>query len=413
MSNHLAIATVTAVLRKTMQDALDDAQPQLSGARVTTARPNAPSADLPNPGVNIFLYQTTPSATLRNLDLPRRSPDNLIVQQPQAALDLHYLLTFHGADPRLEPQIAHGIATRALHQQPVITRQAIQSTLADPVFDFLVGSDLGDAVELARVSAVALSVEEMAKLWSVFYQIPYVLSAAYRASDVLIQSEVQAQRALPVRTTRLHMQASTGPIVDRVVSAADTSGVGQTPILAGQDVVVVGRHLQAPVTRLRFGELEVIPAPAETTDTRIRVALPPGVLAGVQGVEVVHRRTAEPATSEAASNVVPFVLHPAITATQSGTNLIVGFTPPVGRSQRVTVVLNEIPTPTGRDSRTYVFRASPRSAADPDAAATLNIPFTGVVPGSYLVRAQVDGAESLVTFDAAAGTYNAPKLTIT
>jgi len=412
MSNHLAIATVTAVLRKTVQDALDAAQPQVAGARATTTRPNAPSTDLPNPGVNIFMYQTSPSASLRNLDLPRRSADNLLIQQPQAALDLHYLLTFHGADPRLEPQIMHGIATRALHQQPVITRAAIQATLADPVFDFLAGSDLGDAVELARLSSVALSVEEMAKLWQVFYQIPYVLSAAYRASVVILDSQVQTQSAPPVRVTRVHMQASTGPSVDRVVSAADTAGTGQTPILPGSDVVLIGRNLRGAVTRLRFGDLEVIPEPSDMTDAKIRVALPPALLAGVQGVEVIHRRTAEPATSEAASKVAPFVVHPVITAQRSGSNLVVSFTPSVGRSQRVTIVLNEIPTPVERDSRSYVFRAPPRLSTDPDTSATLSIPFTGVATGSYLVRAQVDGAESLVTFDATAGTYNAPKLTI-
>jgi len=99
MSNHLAIATVTAVPRKTLQDAFDAAQPQVAGARVTTARPNAPAADLPNPGVNIFLYQTSPSEALRDQDLPRRRGDGATIQQAQAALDLHYLLTFHGVDP--------------------------------------------------------------------------------------------------------------------------------------------------------------------------------------------------------------------------------------------------------------------------------------------------------------------------
>jgi uncharacterized protein DUF4255 len=413
MSNHLAIATVTAVLRKTLQDALDAAQPQVAGARVTTTRPNAPAADLPNPGVNIFLYQTTPSTTLRNADLPRRGADSTVLQQPQAALDLHYLLTFHGADPRLEPQIMHGIATRALHQQPVVTRAAIEATLADPVFDFLQGSDLADAVERVRVSSVALTVDEMAKLWQVFYQIPYVLSAAYRASVVLIEGELQARSALPVRATRLRVQASSGPSVDRLVSAADTSERGQVPILAGQDLVLTGRNLQAPVTRVRFGDLEVIPDPAAVSDTRIRVTPPATLLAGVQGVEVVHRRTAEPATAESGSGVAPFVLHPTITAQRNGTNLTVSFTPPIGRTQRVAVVLNEVLAPASREPNSYVFRAPPRLPTDPDTAATLSIPFSGVAAGNYLVRAQVDGAESPVAFDPIAGIYNAPSVTIT
>jgi uncharacterized protein DUF4255 len=412
MSNHLAIATVTAALRKTLQDALDAAQPQVTGARVTTTRPNAPAADLPSPGVNIFLYQTTPSAALRNADLPRRRGDGTVLQPPQAALDLHYLLTFHGADPRLEPQIMHGIASRALHQQPLIPRATIQAALADPVFDFLAGSDLADAVELVRVSPVALSVEEMARLWQVFYQIPYVLSAAYRASVVLIESEIQAHSALPVRTTRLVVQAALGPSVDRVVSAADPSGRGQTPILAGQDVVLLGRNLLAPVTRVRFGALEVIPDPSAIRDDRIQVALPAALSPGVHGAEVVHRVTAAPPTAESGSNVVPFVLQPTITAAQAGGNLQVSFTPPVGRTQRVAILLDEIPTPVGRASRSYVFRAPPRPPTAPDTAATLTIPFTGVTPGSYLVRAQVDGAESPVGYDPAARIYNTPQLTI-
>jgi Pvc16 N-terminal domain len=413
MSNHLAIATVTAVLRKTLQEALDVAQPQVAGARVTTTRPNAPQADLPNPGVNIFLYQTTPSQTLRNMDLPRRRTDMTILQRPQAALDLHYLLTFHGADPRLEPQIMHGIVTRALHEQPVITRAAIQSTLADAVFDFLQGSDLADAADLARVSPVALSVEEMGKLWSIFYQIPYVLSAAYRASVVLIESELPATNALPVRTTRLRIQASSGPSVDRVVSATDPSDSTQTPILSGQDVVLIGQGLRAAVTRVRFDDLEVAPDPAATREDRIQVAPPTSLAAGVHGVVVVHRRTAEPATLEAASTIAPFVLHPTITAELSGANVRVTFTPPVGRAQRVVVLLNEVPAPTGRASRAYVLRAPARLPTDPDTAATLDIPLSDVAPGSYLVRAQVDGAESPLVYDNAVGAYNAPKLTIT
>lgn len=410
MSNHLAIATVTAVVRKTLQDALDAAQPSVAGARATTSRPNAPQADLPNPGVNIFMYQTSPSEALRNMDLPRRRGDQTMIQRPQAALDLHYLMTFHGADPRLEPQIMHGIVTRALHERPVITRAAIDATLADPVFSFLGGSDLSDAVELVRVSAVALSVEEMGKLWSIFYQIPYVLSAAYRASVVLIESDLAPQSGLPVRKTRVRSQASIGPRVDRVVSA--TSESGNDWILAGQDILVIGRHLQAPVTRVRFEDQELVPDPAAMTEDRIRITLPASLTAGVHGAEVVHRRTAEPSTTEESSNVAPFVLHPTITAARQGPNLQISFTPSVGRTQRVAILLNEAPAPDGRAPRAYVLRAPPRPSSDPPTAATLNVPLGEVAPGSYLVRAQVDGAESPVAFDAAAGAYNAPKVTI-
>ncbi len=410
MSNHLAIATVTAALRKSLQDALDGADPQVAGARVTTTRPNAPQADLPNPGANIFLYQTIPSAALRGIDLPTRTGDATVIQRPQAALDLHYLVTFHGADARLEPQVMLGIVTRALHERPVLTRAAIESTLADPTFDFLQGADLADAIDLVRFSPIGLTIEEMSKLWSIFYQIPYVLSVAYRAAVVLIEGALSAQHALLVRVPRVRLQALTGPVVDRVVSA--TPGQQNVWILPGEDVVLVGQHLLAPVTRVRFDDIEVVPAPAAMTDERIQVTVPAALAAGVHGVQVVHRSTAEPASLAASSNVAAFVLHPTITAQLVNTDVQVTFTPPVGRTQHVTLLLNEVPAPEGRASRAYALRAPARPPSAPDTAATLTIPLTGVAPGSYLVRVQVDGAESPLVFDTTVNAYNAPKLTI-
>jgi len=92
-----------------------------------------------------------------------------------------------------------GITTRALHEQPVMTRAVIESVLADPEFAVLQGSDLADAIEPTRVSPVALSVEEMGKLWSIFYQIPYVLSAAYRfvASSCVIRADWSLRFSMP------------------------------------------------------------------------------------------------------------------------------------------------------------------------------------------------------------------------
>lgn len=414
MSNHIAIATVTAVLRKTLEDALADARPGLAGARVTTARPNAPQADLPNPGVNVFLYQSSSSAALRNQDLPRRRSDGTLVQRPQSALDLHYLLTFHGSDARFEPQILLGIATRALHEQPVMTRAAIESLLADPEFAVLQGSDLADALEPPRVSPVALSVEDMGKLWSIFYQIPYVLSTAYRASVVLIESDATPQSAPPVRRPRVRTQASIGPRLDRVVAAGAPAGPGQDAwILAGSDAVLLGERLHAAGTRVRFDDLEITPEPAAVSDGRIQVAMPATLAAGVHSVQVVHRRTVDAAAVEAASSVVPMVLHPTIAAQATGRTLALTVVPAVGRHQRVAVLLHEVGAPAGRDARAYTFRLPARSPEAPDPAATLDVPLTDVAPGSYLVRVQVDGAESPLTYDDAAGAYVAPKVTLT
>ena len=60
MSNYLAIATVTATLRYMLLKSLP---PDLSGAAVTTLRPDAQLSVADATGINIFLYQVLPCAT--------------------------------------------------------------------------------------------------------------------------------------------------------------------------------------------------------------------------------------------------------------------------------------------------------------------------------------------------------------
>ena len=98
MSNFLSIATVSTTLRRLLQDAV---QQDVTGATATTLRPDAPAGQLPNPGVNLFMYQVTPNSAWINADLPTRSSSGALIQRPVIALDLHYLLTFYGSDANL------------------------------------------------------------------------------------------------------------------------------------------------------------------------------------------------------------------------------------------------------------------------------------------------------------------------
>ena len=102
MSNFLAIATVTAALRRTLETAVDADVP---GASVTTNRPQDPSTGTNGPGVNIYLYQVTPNTAWRNADLPTRRTNGDLIQRPKVALDLHYLFSFYGDETALEPQL--------------------------------------------------------------------------------------------------------------------------------------------------------------------------------------------------------------------------------------------------------------------------------------------------------------------
>jgi hypothetical protein len=203
MSNYLAIATVTAALSRALQAALGADVP---GALVTTVRPDGPSSGVPETGANLFLYQVTPNSSWRNNDLPTRRPDGTLVQRPQVAIDLHYLLSFYGVEADLEPQRLLGSTIRTLHAKPVLTRQEIQNTVN--TISFLNDSDLAEEVESVKFTPIPLNLEELSKLWSVFFQTPYVLSVAYEASVVLISTEQRPVMAQPVREPVIRVRPS-------------------------------------------------------------------------------------------------------------------------------------------------------------------------------------------------------------
>ena len=124
MSNSLAIATVTEALKNLLTSYLDLSE--VSASQVSTLSPDAPTG-IAIPGINVFLYQISPNAALRNQDLPTRLADGTLLRKPQAAVDLHYLLTFYGDYATLEPQRLLGAATVALHANPVLSQTQIQA----------------------------------------------------------------------------------------------------------------------------------------------------------------------------------------------------------------------------------------------------------------------------------------------
>jgi hypothetical protein len=73
--------------------------------------------------------------------------------------------------------------------------------------------------------------------------------------------------------------------------------------------------------------------------------------------------------------------------------LSVTLNPAVGRTQRIVLLLNEI---TQSVPMAYSFTANLRETD----GAVINVPLQSVRAGTYLVRIQVDGAESLLEVDA-------------
>lgn len=388
MSNFLAIATVTAALSETLQAAVG---PDVPGANVTTLRPNGSESGTT---LNVYLYQVTPNASLTNVDLPTRRPNGELMQRPQAALDLNYLLTFYGAEAQLEPQRLLGSAVRALHARPIMTREAIRQTIAKPSFAFLAESNLADAIELVKFTPLGLSLDELSKLWSVYFQTQYSLSVAYQATVVMIESEDSTHAALPVRARNIYVAPFRQPLIEDLRS----TDAGQ-PVISSSTMIVKGNRLQGDITKIVVGGIDATANIVTASDNEIILTLPEGVRAGVQGLQVIHPYLiGTPAVEHTgvASNLAAFVLHPTITSiTPASGEITVKLKPPVSQKQRASLLLNELSPPSTRAARAYSFDSAPHNrAADPPETDTLTFPIAGVPLGNYLARVRVDGADS-------------------
>jgi Pvc16 N-terminal domain len=270
---------------------------------------------------------------------------------------------------------------------------------------------------------LSLNLEELSKLWSTLFRVPYVLSVAYEASVVLVESQVTPRPALPVRLRNVYALPIRRPHVERVVSEDGPD----EPIVADTAIVLGGERLRAAETRVRIGETVVEPPVEDVHETEVRVTLglplfSSGTLrSGVQGAQVIHLLDigTPPAPHRGfESNVAPFVLRPTIASTTvsdvDGTGadprdatVTVVADPPIGKDQRVVLLLDADP-----GDQAYSFQAPSRDLpADP-----VEIRVEGVAAGTYIVRIQVDGAESVLEAETTPGPnlgrFIGPTLTI-
>jgi len=453
VSNALAIASVTAVLKDLLNNGVIDHQ--LSGMVGEVAVSALPPDRLLVAGqaetsrINLFMYHVTTNQGWRNAALPSRNADGDRTSNPPLGLNLHYLLSTYGAN-EFDAEVLLGYAMQLLHETPVLTRESIRRTLApaSPVngaalpapHNALVASELADQVEQIRVVPETMSLEEVSKLWTAI-QSHYRPTAAYQASVVLIESRRSARSALPVANDkrRIYVVPFRFPAIDDVVSTLGD----RAPIAVGSTIAIRGRDLLGDITVVNLHGVEIA-LPAAATAARIELALtsplPAGLYAGVKGVQVVHRiAMGEPPVDHRGteSNVAAFVLRPTITngfvippsdliGVVSSTETIDGnvvqlragalriaFDPRVGRDQRVTLLLNEINVPPGSATHAYTFNvpASNGLAIGIPDTGDIQIPFSRVVAGTYLVRVQVDGAESVLRQDAS-GLFVEPRVVL-
>jgi hypothetical protein len=404
MSNALAIASVTATLTSILQSGVTG---DVAGAHVIPSRPD-PQAAVRPPGVNIFLYNVSPNGSLRNDDLPTRRSDGTLAQRPTAALDLHYLLICYGDEAQYEPQRLLGSIVRTMHARPALAGSEIAAATAGaPFTTFPERSDLADQIERVRFTQVGLSLQELSGLWSSFFQTPYVLSVAYIASAVLIESAQTPIPALPVRERTIAIAPFRNPTI---LSVGAVSGP-LDPIEPGTIVAIRGQQLAVSRTMVRLGS--GLYSPATTSDTEVTLPIPADLRAGIVSVQIVQQTAVgAPAAlrNTVESNAAAFVLRPTISLEAvTASSISIGVTPAVRAGQRATLVLNDT---NAAAPAAYAFDII--AAADTSALA---FPITDVPAGSYVMRLQVDGAQSVLTVDLTAGSatfdrYIGPPVTV-
>ncbi len=202
MSNYLAIAAVTAALQDILQDAALAAVP---GTDVTIRRPENINTDGQEKAViNLYLYQTSADPSWSNADLPTRNGNGVLMRRPQVALNLDYLISFHGSELVMEPQRLLGNVVSALNAYAILEMNTIRRAIDSR--NYLAQDTIFDQVELVKLSQLNLSLEELSKLWSVFFQVPYTLSMIYRASPVFVEAQ------LPTSTVRPVAEVKIGPV---------------------------------------------------------------------------------------------------------------------------------------------------------------------------------------------------------
>lgn len=414
MSNHLAIAVVTASLQRLLQQSV---QTSVEGAKVSTARPQSQGGGAPDTGIALYLYHLKRNTVFGNADTPGRQRRAEIAKRNQLAIDLYYLLSFYGNESELETHRLLGSTLQLFEDQTVLSAQMIRDTLSDPAYSYLTDSDLAEQIELIRFELLPLSTDELSKVWSVFFQTAHALCVCYKVTVVILEGRDSGQRALPVRDRRLGFSPfSKQPTVEQVLAASGR----YDPILSSSVLRIRGKMLVSKNVQVRISGVEVAPTQIKEAEILLPLeAVPREVLKiGIQSLQVVHPQgrapedqnqarnstvTLEAVYSGVESNVAPFVLRPTIQKLQIEIAPGLDDEPrqavfelatdiPIQAGQRALICLNERCL---ENPRAYVFEC------DRIYETTSNLRFQAdqLHPGDYLVRLQVDGAESLLQVD--------------
>lgn len=330
MSNALAIAGVTAVLRDLLNDGLINNSISGTLGNAVTVSVLAPDRVVAangteNSQLNLFLHQVTPNLGWRNEGLPSRDASGRSrLSNPPLALDLHYLLTAYSAGD-LHAEILLGYGMQLLHEMPVLTRRAIETAIRPapdvgdglpPALRALADSGLESQIEQIKITPEYLTTDEMSKIWTAI-QSHFRPSAAYRVTVVLIQREDPARIPLPV-LSRGAVDPSTGrdrgvvvrtgvlppfPTIDAVAPEG-----GQPAAIIDQEVTLSGHHLDGDDREVvlendRYQIAETLPATGASRSDALTFTIPEAQMdAFPAGIYRINARLVRPGDDAARSS---------------------------------------------------------------------------------------------------------------
>jgi hypothetical protein len=392
VSNALAIAGVTAVLRDLLNEGLinHNIASTVGNVKITSDPPDIikTTGTAADSRLNLYMYRVTPNPGWRNEGLPARGASGARLSNPPLALDLHYLLTAYGKE-QFHTDILLGYGMQLLHETPVLVRDRIRQSLGGvpPVsgadvlpstYPTLAAADLAEQVEQIRITPEFMNTEEMSKLWSAM-QASYRPTAAYVASVVLIESRRPAQAALPVRERNLAVRALNRPVIERASPQL---------VPSGGTLTLTGYNLRGDITRVALGAVEIVPA--DPGYERIEITVPASVPAGVTTLQVRHPVDFGTATEPhrgVESNVIACMVLPVVSGVPASVarnaDLTLTVAPAVRAQQKATLIL-------GQGS----IDLPPRAPGSP-ALASLSFRIPADFPtGTQLLRVRVDGADS-------------------
>lgn len=428
MSNVLAIAAVTQLLKDLLNNALidGDASQALGADFTVTALPPdrvvSDNAQQQATQLNLFLHRVTPNAALRNTDLPTRNRQGELVCRPRLALDLHYILTAVAAE-ELHAEILLGYAMQLFHETAILPRETIRAALQAAVIDTILpeafdpirASELADQVELIKITPHTLSMDDMSKMWTAL-QASYRTTVAYDVSLVLIERELPSRPALPVLTRGGHADPVSGrdpgvTLRPDLLSGVPTLGSiepgdGHPVMRLGGDVALNGYALDGGEATVRFSEpgtgavVELAPR-SPAAPNRLVVRLPSGApraaadpLANTGndpgvwriGSYTVDVRILADDGREAVTNALPLALAPASTPAvapdPAGVSITMNSQPRIRPGQSVAILAG------GQ----MALIETPAAPADQVQAVFQGLPSGADVP----VRLRVDGIDSPV-----------------